>query len=221
MCVFICYSLVFTQVPCTVTAGCLLHMGFYTSYLEISSALTAAVTAARKSHPTYRVIMTGHSLGGATATIAAAYLRKSGIPIDLYTFGSPRVGNSAFAKFVTSQKGAEFRVTHDNDPIARLPPIIFNFRHTSPEYWLTSYTPGTADVEFCEGHANLKCNGGTGDFDWNPHGWYFFQINGCATGETPWRRRSSINRRGEMTDIEIEALLNKWVSEDLKFKGPE
>ncbi|KAM7198107.1 Alpha/Beta hydrolase fold [Naviculisporaceae sp. PSN 640] len=243
-----------TQTPCNnITPLCLLHTGFYASYLEISSALNSALSSARKSHPTYRVIATGHSLGAATATIATAYFRKSGIPVDLYTYGSPRVGNSVFAKFVTNQKnGAEYRVTHDADPIARLPPLVFNFRHTSPEYWLTSYTPTTADVKFCEGHANLKCNGGTGGFDWDPHGWYFFQINGCATGETPWKAKvkakvrdvvegrqvekrqedgygdqsvspnvqgsAVLRKRTEMTDAEIEAMLNKWVAEDLKLK---
>ncbi|KAM7204362.1 Alpha/Beta hydrolase fold [Rhypophila sp. PSN 637] len=209
-----------TQTPCAITKDCLLHTGFFASWLEISSAVFTHTQAAVKQFPTYRVVATGHSLGAATATIATAYLRKqANIPVDIFTFGSPRVGNSAFAKFVTSQAGAEYRVTHDADPIARLPPLIFNFRHTSPEYWLTSYTPGTSDVKFCNGHANLKCNGGTTGFNLDPHGWYFFKINGCATGETPWKKMKS-RQAGEhmdMTDKEIEAMLNQWVEEDKKL----
>jgi len=43
------------------------------------------------------MIVTGHSLGGAIATLAVAELISKGIQVDnLYTFGSPRVGDSNF-----------------------------------------------------------------------------------------------------------------------------
>ncbi|KLU88235.1 hypothetical protein MAPG_07222 [Magnaporthiopsis poae ATCC 64411] len=49
--------------------------------------------------------------------------------------------------------------------VARLPPILFSYRHTSPELWLGSgppnkngYLPG--DVLECLGSANVKCNAG-------------------------------------------------------------
>lgn len=42
-----------------------------------------AVTKARAENPTYQVIATGHSLGGALATIAAGVLRDSGVATDL------------------------------------------------------------------------------------------------------------------------------------------
>ncbi len=49
-------------------------------------------------------MQTGHSLGGALATLAAHQMRtaalKHGFDRDLacYTFGAPRVGNHAFAR---------------------------------------------------------------------------------------------------------------------------
>ena len=46
--------------------------------------------------------MTGHSLGGALATLAAMDIRKAcpdvaTLDISCYTFGAPRTGNHAFA----------------------------------------------------------------------------------------------------------------------------
>ncbi len=93
------------------------------------------------------MVATGHSLGGAVATLAAAYLRAAGNAVDLYTYGSPRVGNDAFANFVSAQAGLEIRVTHLDDPVPRLPPLLFSYRHTSPEYWLYDGGATTTNYE--------------------------------------------------------------------------
>ncbi|KAK0739632.1 Alpha/Beta hydrolase protein [Apiosordaria backusii] len=204
---------IFVQVPCDFTFGCLVHTGFLASWAEVKSRAMAAVIAARKANPTFKVSVTGYSLGAAVGTIAAAEIRRSlKIPVDLITFGSPRVGNNAFAKFVTAQAGAEYRLTHANDPITRLPPIIFNYRHTSPEYWFDEGADGIATLDeftLCEGHANIKCNGGTGDFDMDKHGWYFQNFNGCSPPSTPFKTRNT-----EISDAEIAKIVNEWVKAD-------
>ncbi|RMH32822.1 MAG: lipase family protein [Nitrospirae bacterium] len=68
---------------------------------------------------------TGHSLGAALATLAAS-LRP---PRALYTFGSPRVGNKAFAK--TLDKVPVFRVVNNRDIVTTVPPDWppFDYRH--------------------------------------------------------------------------------------------
>ncbi|KAK6054041.1 triacylglycerol lipase, partial [Cooperia oncophora] len=49
----------------------------------------------------YKVVFTGHSLGGALAALAAARTAKEGLrpgdKITIYTFGEPRVGTAQFA----------------------------------------------------------------------------------------------------------------------------
>lgn len=72
----------------------------------------AAIAEAIKANPSYSLVVTGHSLGGAVATIAAATLRQYGYPCELYTYGSPRVFNSVGAAFVSTQPGGNVRVTH-------------------------------------------------------------------------------------------------------------
>lgn len=69
------------------------------------------------------VFFAGHSLGGALATLAAA--RRT--PRALYTFGSPRVGNAAFADSLANVP--VFRVVNHTDVVATLPPELFGYRH--------------------------------------------------------------------------------------------
>ena len=206
-----CYSFLFAQIPCSLTLGCLVHTGFMAAWKEIEKSVLAGIKTAKTANPSYPLVITGHSLGGAVATIGAGYIRRSGYPIDIYTFGAPRAGNSVFAKLITNQAGNEFRVTHAADPAARLPPIVFNYRHTSPEFWLPNTTPNPADVQVCEGIANVNCNAGTTGFNLTEHSLYFDQVNGCGMLDgTPWRRR-------DLPDSEIAKQLAEWVLEDKQF----
>jgi len=178
-------DVVFLQVPCDFGIGCLVHSGFYATWLDSQNVAVAGVTAAMAANPTYTLVITGHSLGAAIATIAGAYLRDSGFPCDIYTYGSPRVFNSVGADYVTNQVGGEYRVTHLDDPVAKLAPIILDYRHTSPEFWLYDGTAETvdytiSDIETCVGNHNISCNAGTGGFDVTAHLYYFDPISACA-----------------------------------------
>jgi hypothetical protein len=196
----------------------LLHTGFYDAWLEVADDVKAAIASAVATYPSYSIVFTGHSLGAAVATVGASYVRNSGYSIDIYTYGSPRVGNRAFVAYVTDQAGAEYRVTHLDDPVPRLPPVILNYRHTSPEYWLsdgnattTDYT--ASDIDVCVGYANLACNGGTTGFDTDAHSYYFEAISGCSPDGTPFRKRDD----SDESDEEIEAQLNDYVAQDVDY----
>lgn len=65
------------------------------------------------------VWVTGHSLGGALATIAAARLHSAGVqPVRAVTFGAPRVGDDPFRR---AYKPALFRVVNHRDIVPHLP----------------------------------------------------------------------------------------------------
>lgn len=70
------------------------------------------------------VFYTGHSLGAALATLAAARHE----PKAAYTFGSPRVGNLAFAKTLTNVP--IYRVVDDKDLVTTIPPERIWFKRT-------------------------------------------------------------------------------------------
>ncbi|KAM0335621.1 hypothetical protein ACHAQA_000670 [Verticillium albo-atrum] len=210
-------NILFAFVGCTdLTSGCKVHTGFNNAWREIRTPAIAAIKKARAANPGYTVIATGHSLGGAVATIAAAYLRaKESVPVVLYTYGSPRVGNDRFAAFVDAQAGAEYRLTHGADPVPRLPPIILGYRHTSVEYWLqgkssdfVDYTVG--DIRVCEGGANIHCNGGSFGLDIEAHTYYLQDTSACNP-------KSITRQPDELTDEELEARLNEYVRQDIEF----
>lgn len=92
-------------------SGCQVHTGFYEAFLESFPTVLAAFTSLKAENPGYRTVVTGHSLGGAIATITATELRRLGNEVELFTYGSPRVGNGAMAAFITNA-GKNSRVTH-------------------------------------------------------------------------------------------------------------
>jgi hypothetical protein len=174
----------------------MVHSGFYGAWTEIRTAVLTGVSSALAANPGYTVATTGHSLGGALAIIAGAYLRQqnAGNVVDVYSYGSPRVGNEAFATFATNQAGgSNYRVTHLDDPVPRLPGLFLGYRHTSPEYWLsdgaaTQNAYQASDIRVCTGYANVACNAAQGGLDVAAHGHYFTTIGGCGPAAGGFRR---------------------------------
>ncbi|KPI82540.1 lipase precursor-like protein [Leptomonas seymouri] len=128
---------------------CTVHAGFMLSYLSLRYRLRSAVLALLSAHPTYGVVVTGHSLGGALATLAAADLQEllnrgnhtpAPQPITLYSYGAPRVGNVAFAQWLTDllSHGTHYRITHSRDPVVRLPFRFEGYAHTAGEVFYRS-----------------------------------------------------------------------------------
>jgi triacylglycerol lipase len=80
----------------------------------------------------------GHSLGGAMATICAGRCMVSPIrtePEELYTYGSPRVGDKAYVKHV---KLEHYRWVNNNDVVTRVPPTWLGYRHSGKEIYLNN-----------------------------------------------------------------------------------
>lgn len=83
-----------------------------------------------RDYPEYSLFITGHSLGGALATLfafEAACLQRREIPtlITCINFASPKVGNSHFSRAIDylEETGVlrHVRVTNQSDPVPRLP----------------------------------------------------------------------------------------------------
>ena len=74
--------------------------------------------------PNTPIFVTGHSLGGALATMAAYKLAKEGYPVaGLYSFAAPRSGDKTYASDGNRLlSGRSLRVINDRDLIARYPP---------------------------------------------------------------------------------------------------
>ncbi|EFO97779.1 hypothetical protein CRE_15925 [Caenorhabditis remanei] len=76
-------------------------------------------------YPGYQVWVTGHSLGGAMASLAASYLRFNQLvsmeQLLLVTFGQPRTGNLTYAQSVDTLVDNAYRITHSHDPVPHVP----------------------------------------------------------------------------------------------------
>ena len=78
----------------------------------------------------------GHSLGGAMATICAGRCFLSHIasnPVELHTFGSPRVGDSRYINYIDLR---HFRFVNNNDIVPRVPPVLLGYRHAGTEIYI-------------------------------------------------------------------------------------
>ncbi len=107
------------------------HKGFYDAFLGVWSQLQSALASIRNNGQ--KLWFTGHSLGAALATLAAAKLltEPDAQPINgLYTFGQPRTGNQDFsAWFDTEMKARTFRFVNNNDIVPHVPPPMLSFKH--------------------------------------------------------------------------------------------
>ena len=100
-----------------------MHSGFLEAFSEISPILDRVVT---NRTPGQRVWLTGHSLGGALATLAAAHLGFEQVHAAT-TYGAPRVGDSAFIRSIPEARLA--RYVHRDDWVATVPPTILGYAH--------------------------------------------------------------------------------------------
>jgi hypothetical protein len=91
--------------------GGLVHRGFAEALDPILPDLDSALD---ESHG--RILFTGHSLGAAMATLLASVKR----PDFLYTFGSPRVGDTQFTSTLTGVSTCRF--VDCCDVVTRIPP---------------------------------------------------------------------------------------------------
>ncbi len=102
------------------------HDGFLRAYNSIAPQLQDWLGQCKAKN----VYLTGHSLGAAIATLAAALLPES----RLVTFGSPRVGNAAFAAMFKNR--VVDRYVNCADVVAILPPESEYYEHVHGMHYL-------------------------------------------------------------------------------------
>jgi len=151
----------YTQIDFPGHPGAKVHEGFYNAYQTLGYQVDDALKTMVGQHPTARVIVTGHSLGGAMATFAALEIRPLiSQKIEFYSFGCPRVGNQAFSDHLASVYPDYYRVVHTNDIVPHLPMTSMGFNHAGYEVWYDSdddrtafkvcpYTVGQPEDESC------------------------------------------------------------------------
>ena len=123
-----------------------MHRGFLRAYEIIRPELIDAVKDIQPRH----IYMTGHSLGGALATLAALDIRMQFPPIcvTMYSFGSPRVGESVFARIYNYMVPDSYRIVHDGD---RAPEQLHeDFQHIGHQHTLDRHPDSKYPHHKCE-----------------------------------------------------------------------
>jgi triacylglycerol lipase len=118
----------------------LVHEGFNTALSKIWESVKEALVEYEAEY----LWITGHSLGGALATLAAAYIIQQGtVSIKgVYTFGSPHVGNAKFSNSygATGLTDLTFRIVNNNDVVPMLlgtPPVEeYEFTHVGRFHYI-------------------------------------------------------------------------------------
>lgn len=113
--------------------GAKVHKGFEDALTSVWGPSGADILPQRLAARGNRTVwITGHSLGGALAELAAAKSALvSGIPVKgVYTFGQPRVGDEGFARKMEEAVGSEvFRFINNHDIVPRVPLWGMGYRH--------------------------------------------------------------------------------------------
>ncbi|KAJ2460526.1 hypothetical protein GGF42_000786 [Coemansia sp. RSA 2424] len=138
--------------------GSAVHSGFLLAYNAGASKIKDVVAGLVQTYPDYKIVLTGHSLGGAQATLAAVDIVAEhpewANKLELYTYGQPRVGNAVFSNWLSKQPFPIFRTVYRGDLVAQVPLVAMGFQHQAQEVW---YTAG-AQTKFCGRNAeNPSC----------------------------------------------------------------
>ena len=104
------------------------HIGFKSSWEPVCEDVYAAISEGSERMVTVdNLVVCGHSLGGAVATLMAYSIKKRfyGFHVECCTIGSPRVGNKVFKQNFDKSGIDSIRVVHNNDLVTHTPYIGF------------------------------------------------------------------------------------------------
>lgn len=135
------------------------HHGWHEAWRQLRRRVRAALESLLAALPGYRLVITGHSIGSALATLMIDEWLDDGTlptlsarsqPPLLLTFAGPRVGNAAFADALDAALARHgltlFRVVNQFDLIPRIPnpstPGGGEWQHAGVQVWLTPESGG-------------------------------------------------------------------------------
>jgi triacylglycerol lipase len=115
------------------------HNGFYKALMDIWEGEDGMWEEIKNEPLPFWI--TGHSLGGAMATLAAADLIEKDQPFyGVYTYGQPRCGDRIFSRiFNMEAKERFFRFQNNNDIVTRAPSRLAGYSHVGKGYYISAH----------------------------------------------------------------------------------
>ncbi|OAL06916.1 alpha/beta-hydrolase [Phaeosphaeriaceae sp. SRC1lsM3a] len=208
--------------------NCTVHTGFYSSWLNTRKVILPHVTEALEKFPHYKLVLVGHSLGGAVAALAGLDFKARGWDAYVTTFGEPRLGNAHFTSYVNDRfnitphhaTNTFRRVTHAGDPVPLLPLAEWGYTMHSEEIYISEpdLPFSIADVTYCDGDEDPHCIAGSDSHRpawgvparfkfWQlffAHRDYFWRLGlclpGASTDPTEWYSKDA-SEEAEVTEL--------------------
>ncbi|CAI5440158.1 unnamed protein product [Caenorhabditis angaria] len=181
---------------------------FFAALKSMWNPMHRLLREAIKKYPTHELIFTGHSLGGAIASIAStAFVRNHpeiGNRTSLITFGQPRVGNLEYAqKHDELLRGNSWRIIHARDIVAHIPICVESVHrpitcipfynhgsyHHGTEIWFPQNMTSDDTYQICRGfpkNEDIQCSNSDRYYDIFDHLFYFghhvsdYGVNNCT-----------------------------------------
>ncbi|KAF9566678.1 alpha/beta-hydrolase [Agrocybe pediades] len=128
-----------------VSSSVLVHSGFANEHAITAPVILKEVKRLMSVKNTNKVVVIGHSLGGALAELDALFFTlnlPSSTSISAVTYGTPRVGNPAFASLFDAKVPNFKRINNEQDLIPIVPGRFLGFSHPHGEIHILS--PGNA-----------------------------------------------------------------------------
>jgi predicted lipase len=115
------------------------HRGFWNSLNDIWQELYERYQLLKKTKHARPIFLTGHSLGGAMATMAAAKLVHEDLPFtSVYTFGQPRAMSRETSRIFNMEcKSRFFRFQNNNDIVTRIPARVMGYSHVGTYIYIS------------------------------------------------------------------------------------
>ncbi|KAI9183724.1 hypothetical protein H9P43_004642 [Blastocladiella emersonii ATCC 22665] len=165
------------------TVGVSVHKGFTDVYKVVRDKLLSTLKSTAAANPDFEVVFTGHSLGGAVATLAATDAVGTGtVParrIRIINFGAPRVGNKEFGTMLGNLGFAGIdRLVNENDIVPHIPPQFSGYWHSAGEKYIYN-----GQVYVCNGLEDDACSNSRVPFvSSGAHGGFLGQEKVFGTG---------------------------------------
>ena len=146
------------------------HKGFTRVYRSVRLQIMKTVGELARTRGIETLYVTGHSLGGAVAMLAAVDLHANLHPrirTILYTFAQPRTGSVRFTDFVDEQMDQSWRIVNRNDSVcgvpgervfcmSAFPDVVEYYATIRNEYYLDFGEKSSSPDDFVANHAILN-----------------------------------------------------------------
>lgn len=132
--------------------GCKVHQGFYKRFIDLEPQIFPTVEKLMEVFPDYKLLVTGHSMGGSLAILAGLEFALMGYDPLIVAYGNPKVSNELLSDYMDSlfltdliektiQEDRELtsgciRVVHNGDLVPMFPPGRKKFVQSGLEFFI-------------------------------------------------------------------------------------